>query len=283
MHLLALLSLAFADTFPAAPALTVAEWVRGEAVAVPEEGVVVVELWATWCGPCVEQLPHLSALSTHYDGQVAVAAVSDEPSRTVQRFLARSGEVAFSAGVDPTGATTARYQAVDGASGIPHAYIIDDGEVVWSGHPARIDPILAAVVSDRWSVAHAAHYDRLPLIASEYLRSASQGVPDPALGETLLQYGDIQPDILNNLSWMILTELPPARQDAALARAAAEKAVSAEPENASYLDTYALALSRTGAAEAAVQAEEQALALLPPDDPARAELEERLAGFKAAL
>ena len=119
--------------FPAAPTLAVDSWVSGEPVTIPQEGTVIVELWATWCGPCIDAMPHLSELAEQYDGQVAVAAVSDESVRTVRSFMSRRGKgFAFSTGVDPSGKTTRRFQAIDQAGGIPRTYIVDDGEVVWS-------------------------------------------------------------------------------------------------------------------------------------------------------
>jgi thiol-disulfide isomerase/thioredoxin len=38
--------------------------------------VTVVAFWATWCPPCVAELPSLAALQTHIDGQTRVVAIS---------------------------------------------------------------------------------------------------------------------------------------------------------------------------------------------------------------
>ena len=112
-----LLAALSAHAFPAAPALEVSSWIEGEPVAIPDDGVVVVELWATWCGPCIEAMPHLSQLAEHYDGQVAVAAVSDENVRTVRSFMSRRADFAFSTGVDPSGKTTRRFQSIEARHG----------------------------------------------------------------------------------------------------------------------------------------------------------------------
>ena len=52
-----------------APDLTLPRADTGEALALREAGrdrVVLVDLWATWCVPCVAELPHLQELSTSF-------------------------------------------------------------------------------------------------------------------------------------------------------------------------------------------------------------------------
>lgn len=55
-----------------------------------EGRVVVLNLWATYCPPCVEELPRLARLQADYAAKgVVVIALSDEPRETVQGFLER--------------------------------------------------------------------------------------------------------------------------------------------------------------------------------------------------
>src|SRR5438067_3088236 len=52
---------------------------------------VLVNFWATWCGPCVKELPTLDKLAAarRIDGQLGVVAVSQDsgPQASVDAFL----------------------------------------------------------------------------------------------------------------------------------------------------------------------------------------------------
>lgn len=52
--------------------------------------VVLVNLWATWCPPCREELPHLDRLQTAYRDQgLVVVTVSDEDRAVLEKFAAQ--------------------------------------------------------------------------------------------------------------------------------------------------------------------------------------------------
>jgi thiol-disulfide isomerase/thioredoxin len=52
--------------------------------------VVVLNYWATWCGPCRAEMPDLSRLADAYRGKgVVVLTISDEAPEQLQKFLAK--------------------------------------------------------------------------------------------------------------------------------------------------------------------------------------------------
>jgi thiol-disulfide isomerase/thioredoxin len=77
----------------AAPAVSFRDPDGGEISLADFKGVpVLVNLWASWCGPCIKELPTLEKLSDEHlkDGSLGVIAVSQDmaPHSSVTAFLA---------------------------------------------------------------------------------------------------------------------------------------------------------------------------------------------------
>lgn len=148
-----------------APPLAVAQWVTGEPLAKLEPGQIhVVEFWATWCGPCLASMPHISQLQTAYGDKVRFIGVTREAGDVVQKFLARDQSagktwrevITYRLALDQEDAMNAAYMRAAGQSGIPCAFVVGrDGAVEWIGHPMRIDEPLARIVSGEWDRAAA--------------------------------------------------------------------------------------------------------------------------------
>jgi thioredoxin 1 len=56
-----------------------------------KQGVVLVDFWAEWCGPCRRLAPTVDALASEYEGRVTVGKmnVDDNPNVPTSRFHVR--------------------------------------------------------------------------------------------------------------------------------------------------------------------------------------------------
>ena len=90
--------------------------------------VVVVEFWATWCGPCRESIPHLIELSKKYTN-ITFIGMTNEAKGKVEPFAKELGMTYAVAGKSESDGDY-------GVKTIPTAFIVDvDGKVAWQGHP----------------------------------------------------------------------------------------------------------------------------------------------------
>ena len=118
------------ETLVQAPAGSRATWdsLKGK--------VVVLECWATWCGPCVAAIPHVNDLADAFkDKPVVFISLSDEDEKTVKEFLEKRPIHGW-VGVNPSKSTFRAF----GVHGIPHTIVIGaDGKIAAITFPNAVE------------------------------------------------------------------------------------------------------------------------------------------------
>ncbi len=95
---------------------------------VTAKGPVLVNFYASWCAPCIEEAPALMALKAEGVKLVGVA-YKDDPANNVA-FLARYGDPFTAVAVDRDGRAGVEF----GLTGVPETYAVDAAGVIRAKH-----------------------------------------------------------------------------------------------------------------------------------------------------
>lgn len=102
---------------------------EAESLAAFRGRLVLVNLWATWCVPCVEEMPALDRLQAKLGSDLAILAVSEDRqgAAAVEPFLAQHGVKNLAIELDPKSAATDAF----GVQGLPASILIGgDGMII---------------------------------------------------------------------------------------------------------------------------------------------------------
>jgi cytochrome c biogenesis protein CcmG/thiol:disulfide interchange protein DsbE len=97
--------------------------------------VSIVNFWASWCGPCVEEHPLLIQLSGSPDIKLYGINYKDQ-AVNARRFLGRYGNPFAAVGVDASGRAAIEW----GVYGMPETFVVDGQGVVAYKHVGPLTP-----------------------------------------------------------------------------------------------------------------------------------------------
>ncbi|MFV0482569.1 MAG: TlpA family protein disulfide reductase [Bacteroidales bacterium] len=110
--------------------------------------VVVIDVWATWCGPCKKEIPHLKKLEEKYHGKdVAFVSVSVDDEKDKQKwadFVKKEGLTGFQLFAGGFKSDIAQNYKINA---IPRFMVVDkDGLLVSSNSPRPSQPELKTLI-----------------------------------------------------------------------------------------------------------------------------------------
>jgi thiol-disulfide isomerase/thioredoxin len=111
-----------------APELVVETWISEKPDT--KGKFVLIDFWATWCGPCKRAIPHMNEWAEKYKDEMVVIGLSDETEDRVRKL--KEPVMEYYSAIDTKKQTKSTYQV----SGIPHVVVVDpEGIVRWEGFP----------------------------------------------------------------------------------------------------------------------------------------------------
>ena len=177
--------LRFVDAPASVPDVTM-ETLDGRSISMADQQgkVVLVNFWATWCGPCREEIPFLVRLAERYPDHLTVIGVSEDHGSpdTVAAFAAQYG-----VNYPIVMSTPEIKRAFPGVFALPTSFVVDpEGRIVES-HVGLISPvILEQETRYLTSLSHDATIETVPPNDQIRLANAAQATEIPGVDLSVL-------------------------------------------------------------------------------------------------
>ncbi len=224
-----------------APKLDVKTWYKGTPVKqLDPNKTYVVEFWATWCGPCIQTIPHVTELAKKNKDVtfIGVSIWEEDEGTKIKDFVAKMGDkmdynVGYSG--NQTGMSQSWMEAA-AQNGIPSAFIVKNGTIQWIGHPMNMDKPLAEVKAGTFDLkAFKVQFDkeaeatRAQMAARAEMTAASKLITEGKFAEAKTKIDALEKQYptmkasLDNLRFSMLAKQDPAAWDAKAKQMAASK------------------------------------------------------------
>lgn len=142
------------NTYPAV------EWLKGSPIKdFDPNKTYIIELWATWCVPCIAAMPHISEMNAKFKdkGVVFIAQdVMEYDREKVVNFVKAKAELA-NLNVAFAGPQDNEFEKLwvkgAGVSGIPQTFIIQGNKLMWQTTPYMLnDEVLQLLVDHKFTI-----------------------------------------------------------------------------------------------------------------------------------
>jgi thiol-disulfide isomerase/thioredoxin len=139
------------------------DWLKGSPVNTLEKSkIYIIDLWATWCKPCIAAMPHLNAMAAKFNnrGIIFIAQdVMEEDRQKVLDFLKNNDKMmGFNVGFGGGKGSEFERDWIKpaGVSSIPQTFVIRGNKLLWQTSPDMIsEEVLEMLIKGDFSIEKA--------------------------------------------------------------------------------------------------------------------------------
>ncbi|QEM11745.1 TlpA family protein disulfide reductase [Mucilaginibacter rubeus] len=138
------------------------EWIKGGPVtSFDPNKIYIIELWATWCVPCIQAMPHLNQLAEKFKDKDIVFIAQDVMEKGkdkgyVEKFVDQHPEMKnFNIGYSGGDGSDfdQHWIKAAGINSIPQTFIIQNNTIMWQTGPTKLnEKVLQLLVDGKFSI-----------------------------------------------------------------------------------------------------------------------------------
>lgn len=105
------------------PALSLSGWQNSQELTLEKlKGkIVILDFWATWCGPCIASIPHNNEIFERYKKDVVLIGICHPEGSDRMNDVVKSRSIKYPVAIDTNGSTIGSYKV----NGYPDYYVLD--------------------------------------------------------------------------------------------------------------------------------------------------------------
>ncbi|MBK8515879.1 MAG: TlpA family protein disulfide reductase [Saprospiraceae bacterium] len=189
MRILFVLILLFCLDIPVkASLIEVQSWINPtNAPEIKNDQFIMVDFWATWCGPCIKAMDHLYELKkVTKDNIVFVSLTKENPEIVKQFFTIRQAKTMIA--IDYNENTFNKFKV----ESIPFSVLIaPDGEIIWEGNPSEMSFTKIKSLTDYSTYKNAPVSDKIKIFKPESVKVTK-------LDSKMLEYNGFRISFINS-------------------------------------------------------------------------------------
>jgi len=139
------------------------DWIKGSPLEkLDPSKIYIIDLWATWCKPCIAAMPHLNALAEKFKESNIVFIAQDVMEDDKQKVIdfVKNNEKMMGFNIATGGGKGSEFERdwikPAGVSAIPQTFVIKNNVLLWQTSPDTInEPVLNMLIDGTFSIEKA--------------------------------------------------------------------------------------------------------------------------------